>query len=230
MGLNGGAGGGLQLFSTSPHGGDDENQSGDFVDRIVDKAAEWTGTNSPLGTGASGNKGIPDIIMESLDSSMHPGWFHPSIATDSSIGWETTLEGTTEQPEVMLLTMGSPKESPIPPTVGDDNGFPMEVAWAKPFNVKEWQDDFKQYNDAKWATDQLNIRKFCDNQWLIDHWKPWKIQADGGTLKRSELMKSFLFYVGLEKEGIKIDLSIIKLSKNIREISPKEWFQIHMEC
>ncbi|KAL2622940.1 hypothetical protein R1flu_003145 [Riccia fluitans] len=126
--------------------------------------------------------------------------------------------------------MTSHMELPIPPTVKGDNGLPLEVVWAIPFNVKEWQEDFKRYDDAKWTADKQNIKKFCDNQWLIDHWEAWKIQEDGRTLKRSEVRKSFLFYVRLEKEGIKIDWSTVKLSKNIWKISPKERFKAHMEC
>ncbi|KAL2607953.1 hypothetical protein R1flu_026526 [Riccia fluitans] len=168
--------------------------------------------------------------MGSLDSNMPPGGFHPSIATDALIGWETTPKGTTEQPMKMPQNMASCMELPIPPIVGDDNGLPMEVAWAITFNEKEWREDFKQYDDAKWAANKLKIRKFCDNQWLIDHWEAWKLEVDGKTLKRSEVRKSFLFYVGQEKEEIKIDWSTANLSKNIQEISPKEWFQAHMEC
>ncbi|KAL2620735.1 hypothetical protein R1flu_000940 [Riccia fluitans] len=89
-------------------------------------------------------------------------------------------------------------------TIGDDNGLPMEFAWAIPFSMREWQEDFKQYDNLKLEADKLNIKKFCDNQWPIDHWEAWKIQADGRTLKRSEVKKSFLFYVGLEKEGSKL--------------------------
>ncbi|KAL2631243.1 hypothetical protein R1flu_015929 [Riccia fluitans] len=109
--------------------------------------------------------------MGSLDLNMPLGGFHPTVATDASIGWKTTLEGTTEQPVAMPLTTGNGKESSILPIVGDDNGLLMEVAWAIPFNVKEWQDDFKRYDDAKWAAGKLNIKKFCDNQWLKDHWE-----------------------------------------------------------
>ncbi|KAL2612437.1 hypothetical protein R1flu_024129 [Riccia fluitans] len=57
---------------------------------------------------------------------------------DVSIGWETTPKGTTEQLAEMPQTLTSHIELPIPPAVGDDNGLPMEVAWAIPFNVKEW--------------------------------------------------------------------------------------------
>ncbi|KAL2643688.1 hypothetical protein R1flu_011275 [Riccia fluitans] len=89
------------------------------------------GTTSLLGTRASGNEDIPYFVMGSLDSSMPPGEFHPSIATDASIGWETKPKGTTKQPMVTPLTMGSCKESTIPSTFRDDNGLPMEVAWAR---------------------------------------------------------------------------------------------------
>ncbi|KAL2612939.1 hypothetical protein R1flu_024631 [Riccia fluitans] len=117
MGSNGGTGGGLQLFPTSPHGGNEDNRSGDFVDRAIDKFAELAGTNSPLETGASGNKGILNIVMGSLDSSMPPRGFHPSIAMHAYISWETMPEGTMQQPMAMPLTIGSSRESLILPTV-----------------------------------------------------------------------------------------------------------------
>ncbi|KAL2612645.1 hypothetical protein R1flu_024337 [Riccia fluitans] len=167
MGLPVKSGGGLQLFLESPHGGDEENRIGDFIDKAVDRAAEWAGTHSPLGIGAFSNGGV----MGSHDSNMSPGGFHPSIATDESISWETMPKKTTEQPAETPKNMASRIEAPIPPTVGDDNGLPMEVAWAIPFNVKEWQEEFKRYNNTKWAAGKLNIRKFCDNHWLIDHWE-----------------------------------------------------------
>ncbi|KAL2630837.1 hypothetical protein R1flu_015523 [Riccia fluitans] len=84
MGLNGGTRGGLQLFPTYSHAGDEENKSGGFVDRAVERAVEWAGTYFPLGTRASSDKGILDIVMGSLDSSMPPGEFYPSIAMDAS--------------------------------------------------------------------------------------------------------------------------------------------------
>ncbi|KAL2643983.1 hypothetical protein R1flu_011570 [Riccia fluitans] len=80
---------------TSPHGDDEENRIGDFVDRLGDNIG---GDHGAVGGDAINNES---------------------------------------------------KESPIPPTIRDDNGFPMEVAWAMPFNVKEWRDDFMRYNDAK---------------------------------------------------------------------------------
>ncbi|KAL2629186.1 hypothetical protein R1flu_013872 [Riccia fluitans] len=143
--------------------------------------------------------------MGSLDSNMPLGGFHPSIATDESIGWETIPEGTTKQPTKMPQNMAGHMESPIMPIVKDDNGLPMEVAWAITFNMKISREDFKRYDNAKWVAGKVNIKKFCENQWLIDHWEAWEIQEDGGTLKRSKVRKSFLFYVGLENEGIKID-------------------------
>ncbi|KAL2651562.1 hypothetical protein R1flu_019690 [Riccia fluitans] len=101
--------------------------------------------------------------MGSLDSNMLPGGFHSIIAIDASKGWENKPKGTTEQPAETPQNMASCMESPILPTVGDNNGLSMEVAWAIPFNVKEWQEDFKQYDDAKWAVSKLNSKKFCDN-------------------------------------------------------------------
>ncbi|KAL2620167.1 hypothetical protein R1flu_000372 [Riccia fluitans] len=101
MGSSSSTRGGLQLFPPSPHGGNEENRNGDFVDRAA--------------------------LMD----------------------WETMPEGTMEQPVATLVTIGSRKKSSIPPTVGDDNGLPMEVAWAIPCNMKEWRDDFKLYENAK---------------------------------------------------------------------------------
>ncbi|KAL2633480.1 hypothetical protein R1flu_004959 [Riccia fluitans] len=76
----------------SPHGGEEENQTGNFVDRAIDRVAEWAGIDSSLGLECWATEALPDLSIQ-----MSLGGFHPLIATDAFIGWETMPKGTTEQ-------------------------------------------------------------------------------------------------------------------------------------
>ncbi|KAL2608376.1 hypothetical protein R1flu_026949 [Riccia fluitans] len=128
------------------------------------------------------------------------------------------------------------EEAPTPqqPSTNENHVEPegvdqMLFSWAAlgiPYDIKSLQDVFQYYTNKQWIDGKFNVALYCNDQFFKDNWRTWKIGAIGGEeklgKKKSEAQKSFLFYGGFGKEGIKIDWSTATIPKHHAAKAEKE--------
>ncbi|KAL3688687.1 hypothetical protein R1sor_014996 [Riccia sorocarpa] len=67
---------------------------------------------------------------------------------------------------------------------------------------------------------KINFTTHCQDQFLKDNWETWFKTAIGGRKdgSQTEVRKNFLFFVDLEKHGLRVDWTTVDKSRNISEI------------
>ncbi|KAL3678711.1 hypothetical protein R1sor_021667 [Riccia sorocarpa] len=114
--------------------------------------------------------------------------------------------------------------NPNPVKMGIPEKLPYSQAIGIPYNYHELRSAFPNCPDERWSRSRITIDTYCIDPFLKENWRKWRDQVPKANLKvnnKSEVGLIFLFFAGLEKEGIAIDWSTVVMNKS--------WTQIPVE-